>query len=152
MKSPIHLLIAALLLVAAGTLRAETLASAEKAMDFGNRLMIAIARGRLDEAWQRMKGYSTIPPASIDSFARGYRQKFDRNIRHYGAFGGVELIDKHRLGRSLLRLTYYVKYEVTGVGWFLIFYQSPHGWVLNEFNYETNSAAIFSRVGGDGSE
>lgn len=146
MKRLIPLLILALTLVPAVTVRAETLSSPERAMDLGNRLMITIARNRLDEAWQIMKQHSTIPPGSIDAFAEGYRQRLDRNIRHYGAFAGVELIESRQLGQSLLKLTYYVKYEVTGVGWFLIFYKSPRGWVLSEFNYDINSETVFDET------
>lgn len=122
---------------------AAGLKTPEEARDFGNELIVDIGKGNVNEAWAKMKSNTTIPPGRIDSFAAGYNSQFSQTIKYYGPSIGMELISAEISGQSVLRLTYLVKYEVTGVSWFLTFYKGRENWVLTDFNYDINMNAIF---------
>jgi len=123
---------------------AAGLKTPEEARDFGNDIIVAIGKGNLNDAWTRMKTNTTIPPARIDSFATNYGTAVQQTLKYYGPSIGMELISAELSGESLLRLTYIVKYEVTGVGWFLTFYKGRENWVLTDFNYDINMNSVFS--------
>jgi hypothetical protein len=122
---------------------AAGLKTPEEARDFGNNLIVAIGKGNVDDAWSMMKTNTTIPPGRIDSFAAGYNSQFVQTIKYYGPSIGMELISAELSGESVLRLIYLIKYEVTGVSWFLTFYKGRENWVLTDFNYDINMNAIF---------
>lgn len=122
---------------------AAGLTTPEQARDYGNEVMMAIGKGNLPEAWAKMKSNTTIPPGRIDSFAAGYNSQLNQTIKYFGPSIGMELISAQISGESLLRLTYLVKYEVTGVSWFLTFYKGKENWVLTDFNYDLNVNSIF---------
>jgi len=122
---------------------AAGLATPEQARDFANEVVMDIGKGNLTEAWAKMKTNTTIPPGRIDTFADGYRSQINQTIKYYGPSIGMELISAQLSGESLLRLTYLVKYEVTGVSWFLTFYKGRDNWVLIDFNYDINVNSIF---------
>ncbi|MCK9502673.1 MAG: hypothetical protein M0Q95_00630 [Porticoccaceae bacterium] len=125
------------------TCSAAGLATPEQARDFGNEVVMAIGKGNLTEAWMKMKTNTTIPPGRIDTFAAGYNSQVNQTIKYYGPSIGMELISAELTGESLLRLTYLIKYEVTGVSWFLTFYKGRDNWVLTDFNYDININSIF---------
>lgn len=128
-----------LLLAASASTLAQPLPTPEAARDYGNQVVMAIGKGNLNDAWTMMKSNTTIPPSRIDDFASGYRSQIDQTIKYFGPSIGMELIS----GESLLRLTYLIKYEVTGVSWFLTFYKGRDNWVLTDFNYDLNMNSIF---------
>lgn len=121
---------------------------AQSALHLGHKIVMAISRTRFDEAWSEVKANSTIPPDRVDLFAREYDSHYVRTIMSFGNATGVELIAEDVLGKSMLRITYLIKYEVTGVAWFLYFYRVGDKWVLSEFNYDMNSSALFKSAVG----
>ncbi|MFA5629902.1 MAG: hypothetical protein WC997_00205 [Porticoccaceae bacterium] len=137
-------ILAALLMALCLNVSAAGLGSPEQARDFGNEIIMAIGKGSHSDAWARMKSNTTIPPGRIDTFASGYASQVDQTIRYFGPSIGMELLSAELMGESLLRLTYLVKYEVTGVSWFLIFYKGKDNWVLTDFNYDINMNSIFN--------
>lgn len=137
-------IVVALLLTAASiNSMAAGLATPEQARDYGNQIIMDIGKGNLNEAWAKMKANTTIPPGRIDTFASGYTSQVSQTIKYFGPSIGMELISAQTAGESLLRLTYMVKYEVTGVSWFLTFYKGRDSWMLTDFNYDINVNTIF---------
>ena len=55
----------------------------------------------------------------------------------------MELVQAEMTGESVLRFTYLIKYEITGVSWFLTFYKGREKWVLTDFNYDINMNSLF---------
>jgi hypothetical protein len=119
----------------------------ENALDISHEIVMEISRGRFENAWQNVKSNSTIPADRIDQFAKEYDSRYVRTIVNFGPSTGVELIARDMLGQSMLRITYLVKYDVTGVAWFLYFYRVKGNWVLSEFNYDLNNSALFQAAG-----
>jgi len=138
------LAIATLLMALCINSNAAGLATPEQARDYGNDIIMAIGKGNVSDAWARMKTNTTIPPGRIDTFASGYNSQVSQTIKYFGPSIGMELISAEIMGESLLRLTYLVKYEVTGVSWFLTFYKGRDNWVLTDFNYDINMNSIFT--------
>jgi hypothetical protein len=141
-----HLLTALFCLIFSPSLLAETedLVTSELARGFAHRVMMDISRGKLDHAWRKIKANSSIPAERIDAFASDYNRRLVDSIQFFGPSVGVELIDHQEFGRSIMRVTYLVKYDITGVAWFLYFYRKNDRWVLSEFNYDLNSNSLFT--------
>jgi len=117
--------------------------SIEEAQNLSHKIVMDVSRGRFEDAWRIVKSSSTIPSDRIDLFAKEYDSHYVRTILKFGPTTGVELISQDMLGKSMLRITYLVKYEVTGVAWFMYFYRVGDKWVLSEFNYDINSSSLF---------
>jgi HAMP domain-containing protein len=122
--------------------------SRDQALNVSHEIVMQISRGRFEEAWQAVKSSSSIPDERIDQFAKEYDSHYVRSIVNFGPSTGVELISQDMLGKSMLRITYLVKYEVTGVAWFLYYYRVGDKWVLSEFNYDLNNSSLFKTAGG----
>lgn len=125
----------------------EDLVTIEQAVAFGNRIMMDISRGKVQQAWRKVKANSTVPPDRIDAFAADYDKHLLQTIQYFGTAQGVELVDKTAFGRSLLRVTYLVKYEVTSVVWYVYFFRIGNDWTISEFNYDLNSNSLFTMAG-----
>ena len=133
----------------------EELVTSEQAVAFSNRLMIEISRGKIQQAWRKVKANSVIPPERVDAFAADYQNHYNQTIQYFGQPLGVELVAQEAHGRSLLRVTYLLKYDVTGVAWYLYFYRLNNQWAISEFNFDLNSNSLFTelnRGGGDSSD
>ena len=146
LKTMVLRLLCGLLLIASFSMQASTLSSPQKALEFSNTVVMNISRGRFDDAWRSIKENSSIPQERINEFAREYDSHYVRTIQHFGSSTGVELIGEEMSGKSMLRITYLVKYEITGVAWYMYFYRVRDSWVLSEFNYDLNSSSIFKKV------
>jgi hypothetical protein len=125
----------------------EDLVTIEQAVAFGNRIMMDISRGKVQQAWRKVKANSTVPPDRIDAFAADYDKHLLQTIQYFGTAQGVELVDKTAFGRSLLRVTYLVKYEVTSIVWYVYFFRIGNDWTISEFNYDLNSNSLFAVAG-----
>ncbi|MFA5631006.1 MAG: hypothetical protein WC997_05810 [Porticoccaceae bacterium] len=146
-KKNIGILWLSLLMLMGSAGQAQELRTPEDALEFSNRIIMDISRVRFDEAWRKMRENASIPADRIEAFAREYDSHFVRTIQHFGPSVGVELISRDMAGKSMLRVTYLVKYEVTGVAWFMYFYRLNDRWMLSEFNYDINSNAVFAAAG-----
>ena len=122
---------------------AQTDSSLKSALELSHKIIMDISRTRLEDAWQTIRANSSIPADRIDHFVREYDSHYVRSIITFGPSTGVELISQDMLGRSMMRITYLVKYEVTGVPWFMYFYRIGDEWVLSEFNYDLKSSTLF---------
>ena len=140
----LRILLAALALLLFSTASsAADLTTPEQARDYANQIILDIGQSRLGDAWAKMKANSTIPPGRIDSFASQYTQAVNQTLKYYGPSIGMELVQAEMSGESVLRFTYLIKYEITGVTWFLTFYKGREKWVLTDFNYDINMNSIF---------
>ncbi|MGD9663433.1 MAG: hypothetical protein AB7U63_19475 [Porticoccaceae bacterium] len=146
MTTTLKTLVCGLLLILSFSIQASTLSSPQKALEFSNAVVMNISRGRFDDAWRSIKENASIPQGRINEFAREYDSHYVRTIQHFGPSTGVELIGKDMSGKSMLRVTYLVKYEITGVAWYMYFYRVRDSWVLSEFNYDLNSSSIFKQM------
>ena len=125
----------------------EDLRTSEQAVAFANRLMIDISRGKIQQAWRKVKANSIIPPERVDAFAADYDRHQNQTIQFLGQPLGVELVSRESFGRSLLRVTYLMKYNVSGIAWYLYFYRVDDQWMISEFNFDLNSNSLFEVVG-----
>lgn len=123
--------------------QAAPIATPEAARDFANDVILDIGQSRLNDAWLKMKANTSIPPGRIDAFANSYATAVQQTLKYYGPSIGMELVSAEISGESVLRLTYLIKYEVTGVSWFMTFYKGREHWVLTDFNYDINMNSIF---------
>lgn len=124
----------------------EGLTTAEDAIGFSNKIIMNVSRARFEEAWNLLKSNTSIPAARIDEFAKEYDSNYVRTIQYFGPSTGVELINQAMSGKSMLKITYLVKYEITGVAWHLYFYRVKDKWLLSEYNYDLNSSSLFESV------
>ena len=127
------------------SVQAVELKTPEEARDYANQIILDVGQSRLNEAWAKMKSNSTIPPGRIDAFANNYAQAVQQTLKYYGPSIGMELVNAELSGESVLRLTYLIKYDVTGVSWFMTFYKGREKWVLTDFNYDINMNSIFQQ-------
>ena len=113
--------------------------------------MIDISRGKTQQVWRNVKANSIIPPDRVDAFAANYQQHMAQTIQYWGQPLGVELVGQEAFGRSLLRVTYLLKYNVSGIAWYFYFYRLKDRWIISEFNFDLNSNSLFQTVnnGGD---
>lgn len=125
--------------------QAADIATPEAARDFANDVILDIGQSRLNDAWLKMKANTSIPPGRIDAFATSYGTAVQQTLKYYGPSIGMELVSAEISGESVLRLTYLIKYEVTGVSWFMTFYKGRDKWVLTDFNYDINMNSIFQQ-------
>ena len=128
------------------------LTSPEEVLSYANEVVMNISRARFSEAWRRMRTNSAIPGSQLDAFIRSYDSHYVRTIQHFGPSVGVELISQQMTGSSMMKISYLVKYEVTGVAWFMYFYRLDNQWLLTEFNYDLNSDALFAVAGAAGGD
>lgn len=138
------LLLASFSAAAQGQDADQGLVTPQDALDYSNRIVMDISRARFDEAWLKMKENSVIPSQRIDIFAKEYDSQYVRTIQYFGPSMGVELIKQDMAGKSMMRITYLVRYDLTGVTWFMYFYRKNDRWMLSEFNYDVNSSSVFS--------
>ncbi len=118
----------------------------EQAVAFGNQLMMDISRGKIQQAWRNVKANSTIPPDRVDAFATDYDKHLNQTIQFLGQPLGVEMVATEAFGRSIMRITYLVKYNLSGVAWYMYFYKMNDQWVLSEFNFDLNSNSVFAKI------
>lgn len=125
--------------------QAETLKTADDVQKFTVRVMSAVGRGDLQAAYTALKNYSVLPVAEIDTGLQQTQAQRGNNAfaARYGKTVGHELIGKRKLGSSMLRYAYIEKTERQPLPWVFHFYQSPKGWVLNEFGWDGNAAALY---------
>lgn len=146
--SALVLAVAALLLWLMATpahAQAEALKSEADVQKFTVRVMSAVGRGELEAAYTALKNYSVLPAAEIDA---GLQQSQSQRAQpmfaeRYGKTDGYDLIGKRKLGSSMLRFIYIEKTERQPLPWVFHFYQGPRGWVLNEFGWDANAAALY---------
>lgn len=124
----------------------EPLASGEQAVAFAQRVMLDVSRGKLRQAWRRLRDNTVLPPERIDAFAADYERRLVEVIQHFGPAVGVEQVAEEALGRSLLRLTYLVKYQRSAIAWYLYFYRVEDRWLVSEIHYDLNGNSLFQVV------
>lgn len=133
------------LMAAPAHAQSEALKSESDVQKFTASVMSAVGRGDLEAAYTALKKHSVLPPAEIDA---GLQQTLAQRTNEtfamrYGKTVGDELISERKLGRSMLRYTYIERTERHPLPWVLNFYQSPKGWVLSEFGWDGNPAALY---------
>lgn len=125
--------------------RTEVLKSESDVQKFTVRVMSAVGRGELEAAYTALKNYSVLPAAEIDAGLQQTQAQRgnDAFAIRYGKTTGYELIGKRKLGSSMLRFVYIEKTDRQPLPWVFHFYESPEGWVLNEFGWDANAAALY---------
>lgn len=128
-----------------GHARPETLKTEADVQQFTVQVMSAVGRGELQAAYTALKIHSVLPAAEIDA---GLQQTLaqranDAFATRYGKTVGQDLIGKRKLGSSMLRYAYIEKTERQPLPWVFHFYQGPKGWVLSEFGWDGNAAALY---------
>jgi hypothetical protein len=146
--SALLLAIAALLLWLMATpahAQVETLKTESDVQKFTTRVMSAVGRGELAAAYTALKNYAVLPAAEIDAGLQQSQAQRSQEMftARYGKTDGYDLIGKRKLGNSMLRFVYIEKTERQPLPWVFHFYESPKGWVLNEFGWDANAAALY---------
>ncbi len=125
--------------------QAQTLKTESDVQKFTVRVMSAVGRGDLQAAYTALKNYAVLPGAEIDAGLQQSQAQRDQPAftERYGKTDGYDLIGKRKLGSSMLRYAYIEKTERHPLPWVFHFYLSPKGWVLNEFGWDGNAAALY---------
>ena len=124
---------------------AMVLKSEDEVVLLSERVMKAVARGELDAVYGALKNYATLPAVEIDAGLQQSKQQRAAPVfaERFGATLGYEFIDKKKKGQSMLRLRYIEKTERQPLPWTFHFYLTPHGWVLSEFGWGAQAAALY---------
>lgn len=125
--------------------QAQVLKSESDVQKFTAGVMSAVGRGELQAAYTALKIYSVLPAAEINTGLQQTQAQRanDAFAARYGQTVGQELISKRKLGSSMLRYAYIEKTERQPLPWVFHFYESPKGWVLSEFGWDGNAAALY---------
>ncbi|CAA0092458.1 hypothetical protein [Zhongshania aliphaticivorans] len=107
-------------------------------------VMRAVVAGELEQAYAALKANVTLPPEEIDAGMRStLMQRNAQFDARYGPAVGFELIGSKKLGDSLWRFTYVEQRELQPLIWTFQFYSSGEGWVMHEFGWSPQTAALY---------
>lgn len=124
---------------------AEALKSESDVKAFTERVMNAVGRGMLEAAYDAVKKHTVLPTTEVDAAARAslaQRAAAPFGVR-YGKTVGYDFIGRKALGSSMLRFAYVEKTERHPLPWLFHFYRTDRGWVLSEFGWDGNAAALY---------
>ena len=122
----------------------EALKSEADVQAFTQRVMTTVASGDLGQAYAALKYYSVLPPGDVDAgMQASIAQRNAQFLERYGKTVGYDLISRKKLGKSMLRFVYIEKTEKQPLPWVFHFYLADKGWVLSEFGWDGNPAALY---------
>src|SRR3546814_5498120 len=92
-----------------------------------------------------LKNYSVLPGDDVDRGLQASRQQRAAPLfaQRFGATVGSEFIGRKKLGQSMLRLTYIERTQKQPLPWAFYFYLTSNGWVLSEFGWSAQPAALY---------
>lgn len=124
---------------------AEALKSESDVKAFTERVMNAVGRGMLEAAYDAVKKHAVLSATDLDAAAQGTRTQRAAAAfgARYGKTVGYDFIGTRKLGTSMLRFTYIEKTEQHPLPWVFHFYRTDRGWVLSEFGWDGNAAALY---------
>src|SRR3546814_8260544 len=98
-----------------------------------------------DLAYRALKNYSVLPGDDVDRGLQASRQQRAAPLfaQRFGATVGSEFIGRKKLGQSMLRLTYIERTQKQPLPWAFYFYLTSNGWVLSEFGWSAQPAALY---------
>lgn len=123
--------------------QSKYLASPQEARKAAEGIVASVAAGNPAGAWTELRPLSVVPPAEFDVFEAQYGSQANTVLQRFGAPVGYELLREEPLGTSLVRYTFLVRHEKAPLRWLLTFYRAEKGWVVTDFNFDGNVAALF---------
>ena len=122
----------------------EILKNEREAKALTERVMTAVARGDLGQAYAELKRHTSLPAEEIDAGMKAsIAQRSDAFVARYGKVIGHDFIHQQKAGKSLMRLSYVEQLEKQPLVWVFDFYSTGRGWVLNQFRWVDNTAALY---------
>jgi hypothetical protein len=111
---------------------------------FADDVMALLKTGKYDQFKQRVRlAFALMPEADFENFYRegviGTRQKA---AEAYGPAGEFEFARETVMSPSLVRITYIERYERGCVLWSVVVYNSPGGWQVSAFRFETSGTGF----------
>ncbi len=123
---------------------ADALKSEVEVDAYVRRIMQAVGRGDLGSAYTAMKVYSVLPGSEIDGGLLATReQRTPEFVARYGKTIGFDYIGRKKLGESLIRIDYIERGANHPLAWTFHFYLANNGWVLSQFGWNDQTAALF---------
>ncbi|HEY1076489.1 MAG TPA: hypothetical protein VGE51_07345 [Fontimonas sp.] len=131
-------------MLATPAIAADALKSEAEVDAYVRRVMQAVGRGDLGAAYTAMKAYSVLPPSEIEAGVQATRQqRTPEFLARYGKTIGFDYIGSKKLGETMIRITYVERATNQPLPWIFYFYLNDRGWVLNQFGWSDQSAALF---------
>lgn len=121
----------------------STLRSLADVKTFSEGFMGLVATGKYDEAFKRARSIIIIPVAELDAVAAQANSQMPQILARVGKPKGYEFLREQKVGESLVRHQYITKHEKFAMRWSFVFYNTSSGWVLAEFNFDTNVSSLF---------
>lgn len=119
------------------------LPNAPEAKRVAEGVVARFAAGNFPGAWNEMRQLSVAPPSEFDAFEAQFSSQAGDLLRRFGSSLGYEFISEQALGTSLVRYQFLIRHEKAPMRWYFIFYRSEKGWVLTDFKFDGNTAALF---------
>lgn len=122
----------------------EVLKGEAEVQAFMTRVMGTIGRGELDAAYAALAYYTVLPQDEIEAGLQASKaQRNEQFLARYGKSVGHDFISKKKLGKSMMRFVYIEKTERQALPWVFHFYLTDRGWVLSEFGWDGQAAALY---------
>ncbi|MFP8776948.1 hypothetical protein [Hydrogenophaga sp. RWCD_12] len=138
-----RILIAATLTICSATSFAQGLATFEELRKVTDAAMQLAGKGETDAALKSFRHLTVIPKAEFDSMLAQSAAFLPTVAARFGNPIGQEFIEEKWVGKSMVRLTYFQKYDNQAMPWVFFCYLGKSGWVINTFRFDDKPQNLF---------
>ncbi|MBW1728281.1 MAG: hypothetical protein JRJ62_12040 [Deltaproteobacteria bacterium] len=124
----------ALLIIIVAVFAFEQIGYAKEPVEFTEEFFSMVSAGKISKAYDQLFVGSQIPaqkPQAVDMLKR----QTSSGLPLYGKIVGFEKIRDERIGRSIVRLVYVLKLELSPTTWEFYFYKPKDRWFLVKVNF-----------------
>lgn len=107
----------------------------------------SVAAGNAAGAWKVLRPLSVLPASEFDVFEAQYGNQEAQIRQRFGAPLGYEYVRTEKVGNSIQRLLFVMRFEKAPMRWLLVFYRTEKGWVSTDFKFDGNVQALFPEGG-----
>ena len=132
------------LIFLATLLHADTLKSEKELQTLVKEIMTDISKGETAKGLDLMAPYLVIPKNEFDVTKKQILIQAPLLQEQFGRSLSTEYIRTDKVGSSLIRIIYLLKYEKKVMSWTFYFYKPKDQWVLNAFKSDENLEVIFN--------
>lgn len=98
---------------------------------------------KFNESMELLKPYYPASPIALDNAANQAKSQWGLIEDNYGKKIGIEFIDSIKVGKSLIKYVYIVKFEKYILKFDVITYRNDSGWVIVDFNFNDKVKELF---------
>lgn len=120
----------------------ESLAEARKISDQAIELF---NQEKFSEGYDVLKPYWPLPVEEIDALATKTKTQWTAIKERLGASVGIEFVEESRVGNSLARYVYLLKFKNHALRWIFVFYRPTEGWVVNGVAVDDRTSLLFEK-------